>query len=101
VLQAIARFDMEIAHLAPPLPDYTLFCALPSAGAVYAPRLLAAFGEQRERYQSAADVQKFAGLAPVTERSGHKCWVHWRLHCPQCLRQTFVEWAAQSIPHSY
>jgi transposase len=101
VLQAIARFDLEIAQLAPTLPDYILFRALPGAGAVYAPRLLAAFGDQRERYQSAADVQKFAGLAPVTERSGHKCWVHWRLHCPKFLRQTFVEWAAQSIPHSY
>lgn len=40
-------------------------------------------------------------MAPVTERSGNKCWVHWRLHCPKFLRQTFVEWAAQSIFHSY
>jgi transposase len=101
VLQAIDRFDLEIAQLAPTLPDYALFSTLPGAGAVYAPRLLAAFGEQRERYQSAAEVQRYAGLAPVTERSGHKCWVHWRLHCPTFLRQTFVEWAAQSIPHSY
>jgi Transposase IS116/IS110/IS902 family len=101
VLQAIARFDLEIAHLAPTLPDYALFSPLPDAGAVYAPRLLAAFGEQRERYQSAAEVQRYAGLAPVTERSGHQCWGHWRLHCPKFLRQTFVEWAAQSIPHSY
>ena len=101
VLQAIGRFDLAIAPLAPTLPDYALFSTLPGAGAVYAPRLLAAFGEQRKRYQRAADVQKFAGRAPVTERSGHKCWVHWRLHCPKFLRQTFVEWAAQSIPHSY
>jgi hypothetical protein len=78
-----------------------LFRALPGAGPVDAPRLLAAFGEQRARYHSAAGVQKFAGPAPVTERSGHKRWVHWRQHGPTCLRQTFVEWAAQSIPHSY
>jgi transposase len=101
VLQAIERFDLEVAHLAPTLPDCPLFRGLPGAGPVYAPRLLAAFGEQRERYRSAADVQKCAGLAPVTERSGHKGGVHWRQHCPQCLRQTFVEWAAQSIPHPY
>lgn len=100
-LQAIERFDRAIAELAPTLPDYTLFTALPGAGAVYAPRLLAAFGERRERYASAADIQKYGGIAPVTERSGNKCWVHWRLHCPKFLRQTFVEWAAQSIPHSY
>jgi transposase len=101
VLQAVARFDDEIAQLALTLPDYALFSALPGAGPVFAPRLLAAFGEQRERYASAAAIQKYVGIAPVTERSGNKCWVHWRLQCPTFLRQTFVEWTAQSIPHSY
>jgi transposase len=101
VLQGLDRFDHEIARLAPTLPDYTLFSSLPGAGPALGPRLLAAFGEQRERYTSAADMQKYTGIAPVTERSGHKCWVHWRLHCPKFRRQTFVEWAAQSILHSY
>jgi hypothetical protein len=27
--------------------------------------------------------------------------VHWRLQCPKFLRQTFVEWAAESIRHSF
>jgi hypothetical protein len=36
----------------------------------------------------------------VTERSGKKSWVHWRLQCPKFLRQTFVEWAAESIRHA-
>jgi hypothetical protein len=60
-----------------------------------------AFGEQRERYASAEELQQYAGIAPVTERSGKKSWVHWRLQCPQCLRQTFVEWAAASTRHSF
>ena len=76
VLQAIERFDLEIAQLAATMPDFTLFSTLPGAGPVFAPRLLAAFGEQRERYASAAAVQKYAGIAPVTERSGKQCWVH-------------------------
>jgi transposase len=92
---------VQIAAFAQTLPDYALFQALPGAGPIYAPRLLAAFGEQRERYQSAAEVQKYAGVAPVTERSGKKCWVHWRLQCPKFLRQTFVEWAAETIPRSF
>ena len=100
-LHAVARFDHEIAQLADSLPDYTLFSALPGAGPVFAPRLLAVFGEQRERYASAAAIQKYVGIAPATERSGNQCWVHWRLQCPTFLRQTFVEWTAQSIPHSY
>jgi hypothetical protein len=33
----------------------------------------------------------------VTARSGTTSWVHWRLPCPQCLRQTLVAWAAESI----
>jgi transposase len=77
-----------------------LFDALPGAEAVFAPRLLVAFGEQRERYASAEALQKYAGMAPVTERSGKKSWVHWRLQGPTVLRQTFVEWAAESTWHS-
>ncbi len=75
---AIARFDAEIARLCSELPDYALFRALPGAGPALAPRLLVAFGERRERFPNAAALQKYAGVAPVTERSGNKSWVHWR-----------------------
>jgi len=100
-LQAIADFDSAIAKRAQSHPDFPLFQALPGAGPVFAPRLLVAFGEQRARYASASELQKYAGIAPVTERSGKQSWVHWRLQCPKFLRQTFVEWAAESIRHSF
>jgi transposase len=100
-LRAIDRFDRQIAKLAPTLPDYALFSALPGAGPHLAPRLLAAFGEQRERFRSADELQRYSGIAPVTERSGKKSWVHWRWQCPTFLRQTFVEWAAQTINKSF
>ena len=100
-LQAIADCDTTIAQHAQRHPDFPLFQALPGAGPVFAPRLLVAFGEQRERYASAAELQKYAGIAPVTDRSGKTSWVHWRLQCPKFLRQTFVEWAAESIRHSF
>jgi transposase len=100
-LQAIADFDTAIAQRAQSHPDFPLFQTLPGAGPVFAPRLLVAFGEQRERYTSAAELQKYAGIAPVTERSGKKSWVHWRLQGPKFVRQTFVEWAAESIRHSF
>ena len=99
--QAKHAFDAKTTTLAQTLPDYSLFRALPGAGATLAPRLLAAFGEQRERYHSAAELQKYTGIAPVTERSGKKQWVHWRLQCPKFLRQTFVEWAGETIPRSF
>ncbi|MEE8060110.1 MAG: IS110 family transposase [Pseudomonadales bacterium] len=100
-LAAIQQFDEEIEKLAQEHVDYALFRALPGAGPSLAPRLLVAFGEQRQRYSNAADLQKYAGVAPVTERSGNKHWVHWRWQCPTFLRQTFVEWAAQTINKSF
>ncbi len=72
MLEAIKRFDIEIESVAKQHDDYALFSALPGAGPSLAPRLLVAFGEQRERYNSAADIQKYSGIAPVTERSGKK-----------------------------
>ena len=101
VSAGIDRLDCEIAQRCQQLPDYRLFADLPGAGPVYASRLLAAFGEQRDRFADAAAFQKYAGIAPVTERSGNKHWVHWRWACPTFLRQTFVEWVASSIPHSF
>lgn len=100
-LEGIKQFDQAIEQIACQHPDYALFSALPGAGPSLAPRLLVAFGEQRDRYPSAADLQKYAGVAPVTERSGKKHWVHWRWQCPTFLRQTFTEWAAQTINKSF
>jgi len=95
--QALESFDEAIAEHAHSHPDFALFDALPGAGAVFAPRLLVAFGERRERYADAAALQKYCGIAPVTGRSGNACWVHWRYQCPKFLRQTFVEWSGASI----
>jgi transposase len=100
-LVAIKRFDAAITDLAPKHADYALFDGLPGAGPSLAPRLLVAFGEQRERFSNAAELQRYAGVAPVTERSGKKHWVHWRWQCPTFLRQTFVEWSAQTINKSF
>jgi transposase len=101
VSAGIARLDDEIAHRCQQLPDFFLFADLPGAGRVFSARLLAAFGEQRDRFTNASAFQKYTGIAPVTERSGNKHWVHWRWSCPTFLRQTFVEWVASSVPHSF
>ncbi|MHC8411449.1 IS110 family RNA-guided transposase [Pseudomonas sp. Hz4] len=100
VITAIKDFDREIEKTANTLADYRLFKALPGAGQQLAPRLMVAFGEQRDRFKDASAVQRYAGIAPVTERSGKKKVVHWRYQCATFLRQTFVEWAAHSINQS-
>ncbi|MCH9675165.1 MAG: IS110 family transposase [Gammaproteobacteria bacterium] len=99
-ISIIAEYDQRIASLAPTHPDFAVFQSFPGAGPTFAPRLLAAFGEQRERYADAGELQRYCGVAPVTERSGNSTWIHWRWQCPKFLRQTFVEWAALTIPHS-
>jgi Transposase IS116/IS110/IS902 family len=78
LLASVHQFETEIDRLFNQLPDATIFATLPHAGTNLAPRLLLAFGEDRSRYQSAQDLLQYAGIAPVTKRSGKKCWVHWQ-----------------------
>jgi transposase len=77
-----------------------LFRELPGAGKALQPRLLVAFGEDRSLYPDSGSLQKYGGLAPVIERSGRQAWVHWRWHAPRFLRQTFIEWAGQTVVYS-
>jgi transposase len=98
--EGIEDLDGQIEEAAAAHPDFFIFNSLPGAGPVMAPRLLAAFGSQRERYRSAREVQAFSGIAPVTESSGKKKWVHFRWACPKFLRQSFHEWAGHSIVQS-
>ena len=96
LLAAVERFDRQIAVIFGKHPDRPLFDPLPGAGAVLAPRLVAAFGTDRDRFQSAQQAQQLFGIAPVTEQSGKQRWVHWRWACPKFLRQTFHEFAGHS-----
>lgn len=95
--EAIAELDKTIRELARQQADWEIFDSLPRAGDVLAPRLMAAMGSRRERYASAADLQRFSGIAPVKEASGNNVWVHMRWACPKFLRQSFHEWAAGTI----
>ena len=100
LLRSIAQYDEVILKACSNLQDYRIFTSFPGAAAALAPRLLVAFGEDRERYVNAGEMQRYSGISPVTERSGNKCWVHWRYRCPTFLRQTFVEWAGQTVARS-
>jgi hypothetical protein len=31
-------------------------------------------------------------------KSGRQIWTHWRWNAPKFLRQSFVEWAGQTVP---
>lgn len=81
-------------------PEAYLFRDLPGAGAQLAPRLCVAFGTLRGLHPDPASLQKLVGVAPVREKSGNQVWTHWRWLAPTFLRQTFVEWAGQTVVFS-
>lgn len=101
LITSIDQMDKEIKQRYAQQVDRKIFDSLPGAGAQLAPRLLVAFGSDRSRYNDASEIHKFAGIAPVIERSGKKTRTHWRYSCPKFLRQTFVEWAGLSIRYSF
>jgi len=96
----IPFLEAEIKTVFAAHPEVDLFRNLPGAGAALAPRLCVAFGTDRTLYPEPASLQKLAGVAPVREKSGTQVWTHWRWFAPMFLRQTFVEWAAQTAEYS-
>ena len=93
---AVEKYDVEIARIFQQHPDRAVFESFPGAGKVIAPRLTAAFGADRDRFEAALEIQEFSGIAPVTERSGKALWVHRRWACPKFVLQTFHEYADQA-----
>jgi len=98
--RSIAGYDRRLKQLMHQHPDAGLYDTLPGAGDALAPRLLAAFGEDRSRMDSAAAMQCLSGIAPVTRRSGKRSTVQRRWACAKFLRQTFHEFAHHSRYHS-
>ena len=96
LIKAIAGFERRIAEGFHKHPDRQIFESFPGAGAALAPRLMTAFGVDRDRFQDAKEAQQAFGIAPVTERSGTKKWVHWRWACSKFVRQTLQEFAEHS-----
>jgi len=100
VRAALRAYDEELETLTRQHPDFALIDSFPGVGPVLAPRLIAALGTQRDRYQNASELQRYSGIAPVLASSGNQSWVHWRWACPKFLRQTFQEWAVHSLASS-
>jgi transposase len=96
---SIRDIDKEIEERFRKHPDFEIFDSFPGAGVVMAPRLQTAMGSDRDRFDSAEEVQNYSGIAPVTERSGKATWIHQRFACSKFIRQSFHEFAGHSIHH--
>jgi transposase len=97
VQQSVGEFDRQIAASYAAHPDRMIYASLPGAGPVLGPRLMASLGSQRERFGAAQNLQHYTGVAPVTKRSGGSCRIHRRYLCPKFHRQSFHEYAKESI----
>jgi transposase len=93
---SISTLDREIHTAMDAHPDAPIFRSFPGAGPALAPRLLVAFGTQRDRFESAQEVQQLYGIAPVTRASGQSQVVHMRFRCPKFGKQSFHENAGQA-----
>ncbi len=96
----VSRFDGQIKLAFAAHPEASLFRDLPGAGSQMAPRLCVAFGTLRSAFPDPTSLQKYAGVAPVREKSGNQLWTHWRWRAPIFLRQTFVEWVGLTVRYS-
>jgi hypothetical protein len=97
VQQTLHQYDKQIAQSFSQHPDHPIFASFPGAGPVLGPRLLCSLGSQRERFEQAANLQHYTGVAPVTKQSGGTCHVHRRYLCPKFHRQSFHEYAKESV----
>jgi transposase len=97
VQQTLRQYEQQIAQTFTQHPDHLVFASFPGAGPVLGPRLLTSLGSQRERFQNATNLQHYTGIAPVTKRSGGTCHVHRRYLCPKFHRQSFHEYAKESV----
>lgn len=90
----ITDLDKKIDQAMDEHPDGKIFRSFPGAGPALAPRLLAAFGTQRDRFAAPDEVAQLYGIAPVVLQSGNSRMTRMRRRCPKFGRQTFHENAA-------
>ena len=96
----VQRYDQAIAEHFATQKNTTLIESLPGAGPAMSPRLYVAFARYADRCDQAEDFASAVGVAPVTDQSGKMRKVYRRLRCDKHTRQTFVEWARETIKHS-
>ena len=65
LLRTLQHFEEQIAKVFQQHADCQIFQALPGAGPVLAPRLLASMGSERERFARPENLQSFSGVAPT------------------------------------
>jgi transposase len=92
----IVEYDQEIERVFKSHSDSQIFASLNRAGKRLAPRLLAEWGDNRERFSCAKEVQSLAGTSPTPYQSGKLSWPHFRWSCVKDFRYVMQLYAWQS-----
>lgn len=97
LLEQIKEYDKEIERLFKLHFDSKLFTSLPGAGLRLAPRLLAEWGDDRQRFLNASTVQALAGTSPVLYQSGKYRFAKQRKSCVKPFRNALHQFAYQTV----
>lgn len=100
VVQAKQAQLRDLGQLFKQHPDAFIFDSLPGAGDFLAPSLLVKFGDDRQRFPSAASIQALAGTCPVTDGSGKRRVVRFRKACDHEFRTITQQWAKATLDES-
>ena len=68
--ESIKLYDKEIRKTYSSHPVVYIISSFPATGKVFDPRLTAALGTDRDRFESAHKMECYSGIAPVMDRSG-------------------------------
>lgn len=81
-------------------PHAPIYLSMPGCGALTGARLLAAIGDDPNRFTSARGLRAYAGIAPLTWSSGTSHQVTQRRICNRILKTICHRWAFSSITRS-
>lgn len=98
--QQLTRIRRQISRTFAAHPEAAWWRALPGAGELTAPRLLALIGDNRAVFSSCAALQALAGTVPVTRQSGKYKTVRFRWACVKALRKAVMDLARNSLATS-
>jgi transposase len=90
----------ELTALFAQHPDQFIFASLPGTGPFLAPALLTKFGDDRQRFPTSAGLQALAGTCPVTQKSGKRKVIKFRLACDHQFRHFVRQWVQKSLSQS-
>lgn len=98
--EAISELEAELVTHFEDHPDTVIYRSLPGLGVILGARVLAEFGDDPERYDSAKSRRNYAGTSPITVASGKKRAVLARHVRNRRLYDAVDQWAFCSLQSS-